>query len=89
MKPGPTLYPCTKEEFLAFLDRYPRALVRDVWGASTPMMVTYNDFSGGKVWPESVIASKDAEDSLNRGSDLHYRIAKDLLADVSETANKP
>ena len=47
----------TKEEFLRFLDSYPRDLVYDVFGACDPPAVSYNDFELANRWPYSVVAS--------------------------------
>lgn len=52
----PVLHRCTKAEFQAFLVAYPRPLVRDVFGAFEPPLLTYNDFTLG-AWPDSVVAS--------------------------------
>jgi|TARA_A100001391_G_scaffold33224_2_gene17976 hypothetical protein len=45
------------EEFNTFLENYPFPLEKDVTGISEPPTLTYNDFSEGKVWPESVVCS--------------------------------
>lgn len=47
----------TKEEFLRFLDSYPRALVCDVFGACDPPAISYNDFELANRWPYSIVAS--------------------------------
>lgn len=47
----------TKAEFDNFIKAYPNELSRDVTGISEPPTATYNDFSSGNVWPESVVAS--------------------------------
>lgn len=44
-----------KPAFDAFVAAYPRPLVRDVFGAYEPPLLTYNDFTLGD-WPASVIA---------------------------------
>jgi hypothetical protein len=46
----------SKEEFDAFVAAYPRSLERDVARMYEPHLLTLNDFSGGKVWPDSVVA---------------------------------
>ncbi len=56
-----TLVDCTKEELEAFVAAYPRKLDRDVFGASEPPLVTFNDFTLG-VWPDSVVAKFHAGD---------------------------
>lgn len=53
------LVTCTKEELEAFVAAYPRALEKDVFAASEPPLVTYNDFTLGD-WPDSVVASHRA-----------------------------
>ena len=47
----------SKEEFVKFIDNYPRKLVRDVFGACMPPLVTYNDFELANRWSASVVAS--------------------------------
>jgi hypothetical protein len=46
----------SNEEFKAFVAAYPHRLVADVAQMCDPPMLSYNDFSGGKVWPESMVA---------------------------------
>ena len=64
MKPQEFFYTCdpimkkvTKQEFIDFINSYPRKLERDVFGACDPPSVTYNDFELANRWPYSVIAS--------------------------------
>lgn len=47
----------SKAEFDDFIDSYPNELAVDVTGICEPPLKTYNDFSDGKVWPESIVAS--------------------------------
>ena len=47
----------SKEEFMSFLNNYPRKLERDVYGACDPPSVTYNDFELADRWWYSVVAS--------------------------------
>jgi len=47
----------TKEEFDNFINTYPSKLEVDVMGICEPPLKTYNDFSDGKIWPESAVAS--------------------------------
>ena len=47
----------SKEEFKQFIENYPNKLEWDVAGMCEPPYGSYNDFSDGKVWPESVVAS--------------------------------
>ena len=46
------------EEYVAFLAVYPNKLVFGCNGMAEPPIGTYNDFSDGKVWPESVVAKE-------------------------------
>lgn len=45
----------SREEFRSFLSRYKPKLVYDVCGVFDPPIGSYNDFSGGKAWPDSVV----------------------------------
>lgn len=47
----------TREEFIRFLEKYPRELVRDVCGINEPPVVTYNDWKLANHWPGSVVAT--------------------------------
>lgn len=46
----------SKQEFEAFLEKYPRKLSCNITGMCEPPAVSYNDFELGK-WPQSVVAS--------------------------------
>lgn len=46
----------SKEKFVDFLKNYPTKLVKDVYGVCDPPYISYNDFSTGKMWPDSVVA---------------------------------
>jgi hypothetical protein len=48
----------TEDEFNQFVRNYPKALERDISSAFEPPLVTYNDFSDGRMWPDSVVASR-------------------------------
>lgn len=50
----------TKEEFIKFIQSYPRKLKMDVWGACEPPLITYNDFELADRWPYSVVADTHA-----------------------------
>lgn len=53
----------TKEEFDKFLSQYPRNLVVNICGISTPDLVSYNDFELANRWPYSVVAyTRDYDD---------------------------
>lgn len=54
----------TKEEFDEFIKNYPRQLEKDVSGICEPPLLTYNDFSNGQVWPESVVAKVNLYESF-------------------------
>ena len=47
----------TKQEFIDFLNSYPRKLIRDVTGICDPPSVSYNDFELADRWPHSTVAS--------------------------------
>jgi hypothetical protein len=51
----------TKAEWKAFIESYPRPLVSDVARMCEPPMLNHNDFSNGKVWPESMVAKVHLE----------------------------
>jgi hypothetical protein len=46
----------TKEEFEQFLKLYPNSLNRDITGICEPPLMSYNDFTYGHFWPESMVA---------------------------------
>lgn len=46
----------SKEEFVEFINNYPRQLTRDVCGICDPPSVSYNDFELANRWPYSVVA---------------------------------
>ena len=46
----------TEAEFIERVKAYPRQLSKDVNQIYDPPLVTYNDFSDGMVWPESIVA---------------------------------
>ena len=54
----------SKDEFVAFIKAFPAKLDYDVTGICEPPLGTYNDFRGGKVWPESVVAKIILNESL-------------------------
>ena len=57
----------TKEEFDEFVKNYPNDLDWDVCGISEPPLGSYNDFSDGKTWPDSMVTKVLFYD----GSDYH------------------
>lgn len=52
----PIMKSVTRQEFIDFIDKYPRKLDRDVCGISDPPNVTYNDFELADRWPYSIVA---------------------------------
>ena len=52
----------SKQEFLNFIENYPRKLEIDCCGISDPPSITYNDFELANRWPYSIIASTFAYD---------------------------
>lgn len=57
----------TKEEFDKFVSEYPNKLDWDVTGICEPPLGSHNDFTEGKVWPESMVTKVRLFD----GSDYH------------------
>ena len=53
----------SKEEFIDFLDSYPKELAMDICYVFDPPVVTYNDKSLGH-WPDSVVAWFLIEDEI-------------------------
>lgn len=45
-----------KQDFYSFIESWPNKLNYDVAGMFEPPLASYNDFSGGKMWPESIVA---------------------------------
>lgn len=45
-------------ELKEYVDNYPRPLEIDVAQMYEPPLKTWNDFSNGKVWPQSVVAAE-------------------------------
>lgn len=61
-----------KSEFDSFIKSYPNKLVRDVYGAFEPPLITFNDFLLGD-WPDSVIAYyKDCKASIFPDEPIEY-----------------
>jgi hypothetical protein len=48
----PKREPCTKEEFVKFLENYPNKLEQDFYMDA----ISFNDFSLAEKWPASVVA---------------------------------
>lgn len=64
--------PASKQEFLDFLSSYSETLVRDCTGICEPPLISYNDFSNGKKWPESIVAKYHATESYPKDSGSVY-----------------
>lgn len=47
----------THDEFVTFVQNYPRKLTYDAYGVCDPPLVTYNDFELANRWPFSIVAS--------------------------------
>ena len=47
----------TKQEFIEFINNYPRPLTKDVFGVCDPPAISYNDFELANRWPYSIVAS--------------------------------
>ena len=45
-----------RDEFVSFIKSWPHNLEWDVTLICDPPLGSYNDFSDGKVWPESIVA---------------------------------
>jgi hypothetical protein len=48
--------------FYEFINSYPLPLEKDVCGICEPPLISYNDFSNEKIWPESMVAKIKAYD---------------------------
>jgi len=46
----------TKKEFVQYIKSYPKKLEWDCTGIREPPLGSYNDFSDGKIGPESLVA---------------------------------
>ena len=76
----PIMKKVTKQEYVDFINNYPRPLVRDVTGICEPPYVSYNDFELADRWHYSVVASTSLYDDNPNGyfycpeEDRDYRI---------------
>ena len=61
----------TKEEFKKFIKIYFPKLEFNCYGAYDPPLITYNDFSNNKKWPDSVVAYYVDAESY-KGTDLYH-----------------
>lgn len=53
----------SKQEFIEFINHYPRRLDVDCWGACEPPFLSYNDFALANRFPYSIVASTFAYDN--------------------------
>ena len=56
-----------EKEYKEFINNYPNKLDWDVIQFCEPPMGNYNDFTSGKVWPDSIVAKVKLYD----GSEYH------------------
>ena len=63
----PEVVNVSKQEFVDFINSYPRPLERDVFGACDPPAVSYNDFELANRWPYSIVASTHLYDDDPEG----------------------
>lgn len=65
----------SREEFEAYARSYGRPLAEDLCAIGDPPIYTLNDFSDGKVWPESIVAKAHGKSFCGRESDEdHYEV---------------
>jgi len=48
----------TRNEYLAHIRAWPNKLEFDCTGICEPPLGSYNDFTDGKVWPDSIVAKE-------------------------------
>ena len=65
----------SEQEFNEYINNYPNKLEWDYYNVPIPPEKTANDFSNGKVWPESVVAKIELNTSM-KGHSL-YKGEKD------------
>ena len=66
----------SRDEFFSFVKSWPRSLEWDVAGMCEPPLGSYNDFSDGKVWPESMVAKIIMDWMGPNGEIDHSRLGK-------------
>lgn len=66
----------TKEEFDNFIKLYPNKLKTNCHTICEPPMVSFNDFSIAKYWPESMVASIVKNSSWDKNQKDDYYIDK-------------
>jgi hypothetical protein len=62
----------SKREFDDFIAKYPHELVKDIYRAGDPAVLSYNDFVKAKQWPESVVAYVMLGSDWPGGEDEYY-----------------
>jgi hypothetical protein len=53
-----TFIQVSREAFVEFLQTYPNPLEWNCTGICEPPLGSWNDFSDGKIWPESIVAKE-------------------------------
>ena len=53
----PIMEKVSEQEFINFIEKYPRKLVKNVSGICDPPSITYNDFELADRWPYSIVAN--------------------------------
>jgi len=69
----------SREEFQSFVSRYKPKLVYDVCGIFDPPIGSYNDFSCGKSWPDSVVCYISLGGISCPGNPYEYFILRGML----------
>lgn len=66
----------TKEEFEKFISQYPNKLETDISGITEPPTKTWNDYTSGLKWPESLVCLIKMYDGseYHKGKKLEYYI---------------
>jgi hypothetical protein len=70
-----------KKELDKFLADYPNKLVFDIYHVPDPPVGTWNDFTTGLVWPESIVAMVHFD---RAGRPTGYKIWKASIAEAKE-----
>jgi len=76
----------SKADFNQHISDYPKPLEKDIARMCEPPMLTYNDFSNGKVWPQSIVAKVQLYDGseYHGGRDPVYYLPNDDVEPPSE-----
>jgi len=53
----PTIKKVSKEDFIGFINKYPRKLTQLYDGSITPPLITYHDFEMSTKWLYSIVAA--------------------------------